>query len=127
MKRILLLMIALCATYGLQGQENFSALVKVGDKLVIAEPSSHSYQHIAIPRKNFIIKRGGIANMASIENAVVTITKITAEENPEITFKRSNGKKFFRVYKTLTADLNNAINSGELKIRTNGKKDSLAK
>ncbi len=127
MKRMVFLLAILLSVSGLSAQENFSDLVKVGDELIIAKAPATTFNYIDIPRKNFIIKRGGIANISSLENTIVTITKMTTEDNPKITFKRSDGNKFFKAYRTLTADLNKAINNGELKFRDSTKKDSLAK
>lgn len=127
MKRTFFLFVTLCATIGMYAQEDFSNLVKIGDQLTISEPSSSSYKFIDIPRKNFIIKRGGIANIGSLENVKITITKISYGENTVIRFKKSSGGKFFTAYRTLTANLNGAINSGELEIHNSSAKDSLAK
>ncbi len=88
--------------------------VKIGDKFIISEPSSSEYRFVDVPRKNFIIKRGGIADMKTLKNSVVVVTDISGDQSPVITFKRVNGIKFFRVYKTLTADLANALDSKEL-------------
>ncbi|KQC30939.1 hypothetical protein [Flagellimonas eckloniae] len=98
--------------------QNHQDLVKIGDELVIGKPSGVIYKNINVTRKNFIIKRGGIANISTLENSVVTVTKISHSDNPIITFKKSNGRKFFRVYKTLTAELNGAINTGEMALYT---------
>lgn len=127
MKRTFFLMIAVFTAIGMCAQEDFSDLVKIGDQLTISAPSSKTYKFIDVPRKNFIIKRGGIANMGSLKNLKVTVTKISYADNTKITFKRSDGRKFFKAYRTLKANLNGAINSGELEIGTDTKKDSLSK
>ncbi len=127
MKKLFFLALALFFLNGLTAQENFKDSINVGDKLIISKPSSNDYRFIDVPRKNFIIKRGGIANMASLENNIVRVTKITNSKNPTITIEKVNGRKFFRVYRTLKVNLNGAINNGELKFPHNGKKDSLAK
>ena len=127
MKRFLLLCLAVCTFQNMHSQNSQNDLVEIGDELIISKMSGQQYQHIDIPRKNFIIKRGGIANMSSIENTAVTVTKVSNNGNPKITFKKSDGRKFFKAYRTLTADLNGALESGELKIRTESQKDSLAK
>lgn len=121
---ILLLMFSLFAS-NLNAQENYIDLTKVGDKFVIGEPTGISYKNINVPRKNFIIKRGGIPNISTLKNSVVTITKISSNDNPIITFERSDGKKFFKAYRTLTANLNSAISSGELKLYVHQKKQTL--
>jgi len=127
MKRTFFYLATLYATIGMYAQEDFSSLIKIRDPLIISEPSSSSYKFIDVPRKNFIIKRGGIANIGSLHNVNVTVTKIRKGDKPRITFKKSDNRKFFKAYRTLKADLNGAIKSGELKIPTKSKKDSLAK
>nr|WP_299339004.1 hypothetical protein [Allomuricauda sp.] len=114
MKIILFLLVATLSMGYSSAQQKADLDVKIGDKFVISEPSSHEYQHIDVPRKNFIIKRGGIADMKSILNAVVVVTDIAGDQSPIITFERANGMKFFRNYKTLTADLQGALDSNEL-------------
>lgn len=125
MKSILFLLMFSLFANGLNAQENHTDLVKVGDQLVIGEPTGVSYQNINVPRKNFIIKRGGIPNMSTLKSSIVTITKISSSGNPTITFKRSNGKKFFKAYRTLTADLKTAISSGEMRLNDHQKKEAL--
>ncbi|WP_396591469.1 hypothetical protein [Allomuricauda sp. R78024] len=125
MKSILFLLMFSLFANGLNAQENHTDLVKVGDQLVIGEPTGVSYQNINVPRKNFIIKRGGIPNMSTLKSSIVTITKISSSGNPIITFKRSDGKKFFKAYRTLTADLKTAIGSGEMRLNDHQKKEAL--
>ncbi|TXN38051.1 hypothetical protein FVB32_07090 [Flagellimonas hymeniacidonis] len=96
--------------------------VKIGDQLIIGEPAGTLYQSINVPRKNFIIKKGGIPNMSTLKNSVVTVTKISHSDNPTITFKKSNGRKFFKAYRSLTAELNGAIDSGEMTVYHHQKK-----
>lgn len=127
MRKLIFLLIAMFALSGLNAQEDFSDSVAIGDELIISNPSSNDYKFIDVPRKNFIIKRGGIANISSLDNVVVRVTQITEGESPTITFEKANGRKFFRVYRTLKADLNGAINSGELKFPQSDGKGSLAK
>ncbi len=127
MRQIIFLLAIMFSVLNVTAQENYVDFVQIGDQLTLAEPSGSSYQHIDVPRKNFIIKRGGIANMATLVNSVVTVTEISNDTNPIVTFKRTNGKKFFRVYRTMTADLNGAIASGELKIPSSSKAESIVK
>jgi len=89
---------------------------QVGDILVISEPNAHMYRHIDFPRLNMIVKRGGIASYKSVYGNEVVVRAI--EENPdgttEVILERRNGKKFFRHLKSVKADFNKAIESGEL-------------
>ena len=110
-------------------QERYDDLVKVGDELIIGSPSKTNYQFIEVPRKNFIIKRGGIANMNSLRNDKVTVTKMTFDRssNPIVVLKKSNGAKFFNALRTLKADLNGAISNGELQLKNSSKSGEIAK
>lgn len=99
-----------------QAQENHVDRIQIGDQLTLGKPSGSHYKHVDVPRKNFIIKRGGIANMSTLINEGITITDIFYGKTAKVTFKRTDGRKFFRVYKTLTADFNRAVETGELKI-----------
>ena len=101
----------------LQAQENHVNQVQVGDELTLGTPSGAHYKHVDVPRKNFIIKRGGIADMSTLKNLPVTITDISYGKTSLVTFKRTDGKKFFRVYRTLTAKFNEAVDSGEVKMQ----------
>ena len=47
--------------------------VKVGDTFTIGEVKMNNYEHIKFPRKNFIIKRGGIANLKSVYGKEVEV------------------------------------------------------
>ncbi|MBT8237260.1 MAG: hypothetical protein HKP24_12965 [Croceitalea sp.] len=128
MKKILFITLVVCAMFTTRAQEDYSDMVKVGDELMISNPSGSDYQYIDVPRKNFIIKRGGIANMATLKNAKVTVTKITFKDSkPIIRFKKSDGRKFFNAFRTLTADLNNAIAQSELNFIDKSKKDTTAR
>ncbi len=115
MKFVIIPLALFFSAFALNAQENNNRSINVGDQLMITEPLGSSYRFIEIPRKNFIIKRGGIPNMKSLDKSIVTVTDISNDENPIITIEKSNGKKFFRIYKTFTAHLNAAIDSGELK------------
>ena len=131
MKKSILFFAALCFTFhsAITAQERFDDLVKVGDELIIGSPSNGDYEFIDTPRKNFIIKKGGIANMGDLVNNKVTVTKMTFDKDnePVITLKKSNGSKFFNAYRTLKADLNGAITNGELRFKDASKSGEIAR
>lgn len=110
-------------------QEKYDDLVKVGDELIIGKPSKADYQFIDIPRKNFIIKRGGIAKISSLLNNKVIVTKMTFDKNSNaiVVLKKSNGAKFFNAYRTLKADLNGAISNGELRFKDSSSTGKIAR
>lgn len=114
MKRIFSFLAAIFLAYSSQSQKTQVESVEIGDKFVLGEPAGTNYSYVAVPRKNFIIKRGGLPNISSLKNTSIVVTDITYGKKTRITFKRANDKKFFRIYKTFTADLQGAIQTGEL-------------
>lgn len=126
---LLLTVMSLTFITNIVAQDKYDDMVNVGDELVIGSPSSNDYKFIDIPKKNFIIKKGGIANMTSIYKNKVTVTKVTWNKNNDaiVTLKRSNGSKFFNAYRTLKADLNGAIVNGELRFKDSSKTGAIAK
>lgn len=106
---LLLFSVAICS------QNDSSDQVKVGDVLVIGKPEGNSYRSIAIPKKNFIIKRGGIANLKSLRHTKVVVTNLQKKNNKlYITFKRKDGARFFGSHKNLKAFVVEGIKNGEL-------------
>lgn len=94
-----------------QAQES----VNIGDELIIASPVSDNYKYIDVPRKNFIIKRGGIANLKSLEDRKTIVKEInTVGDEVVVTLVPANGGKFFNVYRELKANLRDALDNGEL-------------
>ncbi|MGW9684236.1 hypothetical protein [Flagellimonas sp. 2504JD1-5] len=114
MKYLYTFLIAVLMTFSVSGQKNQMDVVAVGDELILGSPTGNRYTHVKVPRKNFIIKRGGLPNMASLKNTAIVVTDVVYGEKTLITFKRTDGRKFFRVYKTLSANLEGGIDSGEL-------------
>lgn len=131
MKKSILFFTALCFTCfsTLTAQDNYDDLVAVGDELTIGSPSKGTYQFIHVPKRNFIIKKGGIPKMSSIlDNKVIVTKKVYAKNNEiVISFKRTNGRKFFNAYRTLKANLNGAISNGELRLKDSSKTGKIAK
>jgi len=101
----------------LAAQEKPSQDIREGSVLTINNPSSSSYQHIDFPRKNFIIKRGGIANMKALRGKKVQVVAFAygSDGSTEVTLKPLDGGKFFRNFPTVTAHLEDALQSGELR------------
>jgi hypothetical protein len=97
-------------------QEKRQVPIQEGTVLTIAPPASAEYQHIHFPRKNFIIKRGGIADMKSVFGKEVEVVaySYTDKGDTKVTLKRRDGKKFFRNFSTVDAHLEDALSAGEL-------------
>jgi len=94
--------------------------VQVGDALIIQKPSTPNFKHIYFPKDNFIIKRGGIVNYDNIYANEVHVVKIVDKKDgtQEVVLKRTDGKKFFKTYSTVRADLGKALESGELVLKS---------
>lgn len=89
--------------------------LKVGEILRLEAPENYDYTHIKLPRANFIIKKGGIANYKKLDGTRVEITKIKISNNKIVVLlKRKNGKKFFGSFPVIRANYKEAIASGEL-------------
>lgn len=90
--------------------------VKTGDVLVINKPSNQTFKHLDLPRANFIIKKGGIANYKSIVGKRVRVKGVKRNKLGETTvvLEREDGRKFFNSFPSITANLNNAVEEGEL-------------
>ncbi|GLB50151.1 hypothetical protein [Neptunitalea lumnitzerae] len=87
---------------------------KQGDVFIINTPEGNQFYHIDFPKLNTLVKRGTIASYKSVYNTPVVITEVHA--NNKVSVARKDGKKFFRFYKTVTVDLNKALESGELSV-----------
>ncbi|MDO6493956.1 hypothetical protein [Cellulophaga sp. 2_MG-2023] len=117
MRKIMLVVVFLCLTIASKANTEPSLTeVKVGTELKIGEASSSTYQHLILPRKNFIIKRGGLANYKSLKKLTVVVTAVNtnSDGNVEVTLKRKNGKRFFNSHPTIKADYNKALEQKEL-------------
>ncbi|KAA2217435.1 MULTISPECIES: hypothetical protein [Maribacter] len=90
--------------------------VKVGDVFEIGKPETNKYKHIEFPRANFIIKRGGIANYKSVLGEKVVVSSIKEKRNgtTEVRIKKVDGHRFFGSHPSVTVDIDEALNSGEL-------------
>ncbi|MBT8287779.1 MAG: hypothetical protein HKN00_09550 [Flavobacteriaceae bacterium] len=94
-------------------QSDLNTVQKTDDEYVLNKPSNQSYRYVQFPRPNFVIKRGGIANYRALVGVKLRIHSV--DESKELVYlTRSDGKKFFNKYKLVSADLNKAVNSGEL-------------
>lgn len=109
---ILVVLVSLVFMPTAQGQE-----VKIGDEFVISPVQGTSYSHLIFPRKNFIIKRGGIANTKSVKNLHVIVQSISydSDGNTLVHLSRKDGGRFFRSYKQISARLEKALEYGELR------------
>ncbi len=91
---------------------------KEGTTYVVSAPThSTQYQHIDVPALRTLNKRSVVANYKSIHGVTVVVTKVEEVNGTTVvTLERKDGKKFFRHYKMLTANLNEAVANGELQL-----------
>ncbi|TDN83080.1 hypothetical protein DET49_12250 [Salegentibacter sp. 24] len=115
MKNILIIPIMLIFTFQMEAQSQTQS-VKVGDVLVINQPENQSFESLKLPRANFIIKKGGIANYKSLIGNRVKVTEIqtNAAGGVEVVLKREDGRKFFRTHTVISAKIDEALENGEL-------------
>lgn len=118
MKNILIINFLLFFSFQLSGQssEQISGeKFAIGDTYFIGQPSGQDYNHIKFPRRNFIMKRGGLPNYKNLigKEILVTGTRVR-NDRQEVTIKRMDGLNFFGSYPEVKVDIENAIQSGEL-------------
>lgn len=92
--------------------------VRLGSTLVLGKADANGYDHIQFPRKNFIIKRGAIADFNRLTGMEVIVEDVVERGDATlVTLKRADGGKFFRFFPEVTARLEAALESGELSRR----------
>lgn len=117
MRKVIFLMTLLGSFAWVQGQVN-GTIIENGTVLTLGEPSAGTtYQHIHFPKRNFIIKRGGIADFKQLRGKKVEVEDVVSFENgtTKVVLKRKDGLRFFRFYPNVKADLEKALAVGELK------------
>ncbi len=114
MKKIAIF-IALVFSVGLMQAQESSTIVEKGEVLTLGKASATGYKHINFPRKNFIIKRGALANFNALNGDKVVVQDVFTENGlTKIILLRKNGNKFFRFWTSVEANLDKAIANGEL-------------
>ena len=89
-----------------------------GDIFQIGSANNDNYKHINFPRRNFIIKKGGIANYKSIKGQKVVVTSVKEKNNGKkvATIKLVDSRRFFNSHKYITVHIDEAIKAKELLI-----------
>lgn len=119
MKKLFFAVLFMVATLGINAQSGSPEVlkeVKEGDILRIGRPDAPSFKHIDFPRANTIIKNGGIANYKKMEGIKVVVTSIKEKKDGTLQakIKRTDGGRFFGLHTVVSADLRDALESGEL-------------
>jgi hypothetical protein len=120
MKKYIVILLLGMTMFTFQAQtETIQKEVKIGDILYIGKSVTYGYRYIDFPKANFIIKRGGIANYNILKGEKVVVTEIAQNKKgkTEVTLERKNGRKFFRNFKSVNADIEKALASGELVVK----------
>jgi hypothetical protein len=116
MKKALIFIFSMCLTSTLMAQTDYTD-IEIGMELTLGPVSASGYQHIDLPRKNFIIKRGAIADYNNLEGRKVVVTDIlTTNGRTEVVLKRKDGLKFFRFWPSIHSDAEKALANGELRV-----------
>ncbi|WP_053992097.1 hypothetical protein [Mangrovimonas sp. TPBH4] len=97
---------------------NIQDSVVIGDVLTINTPENQTFKDVDFPKLNLIVKRGGVASFNSVDNVAVVVSEMKEDNNGNtiVVLKRQDGKKFFNQYKEVSANLEDALASGELSI-----------
>ena len=121
------IMIAFLFTVGMLQAQTNSSVIEKGTVLTMGKVTASSYQHIDFPRKNIIIKRGGIADFYNLEGRKVLVEDVVTENGKTIvTLKRKDGRNFFRFWPTVSSDIEMALAKGELKMLETKSRESIA-
>ncbi|MBD0851507.1 hypothetical protein [Maribacter arenosus] len=118
MRKFIFITTFLCCLGWVKAQEDVP-LIDKGTVLILGEPSSGiNYQHIHFPKRNFILKRGGIADFKQLIGEKVEVHQIeyAGTDKTKIVLKRKDGRRFFRFFPNVKADFEKALALGELKL-----------
>lgn len=90
---------------------------EVGDRLLIQSPENTTYTAVNMPKLNFVVKKGGVANYKSVQNILVEVVKISQNKEGEniVTLQRVDGAKILGLKKSVSANYDQALQIGELK------------
>ncbi|MBD1260387.1 hypothetical protein HZY62_07295 [Maribacter polysiphoniae] len=114
-KLIFLTTVLLCFGW-VKGQQTEFPIEK-GSIFILGTPSSGlEFKYIHFPKRNFIIKRGGIADYKEIIGKKVEVSQVVSSQNgeTEIILKPLDGQRFFKVFPKVKADYEKALGRGEL-------------
>lgn len=118
MKNYLMAVLIVLGSLSLSAQK-ISIDVKKGDIYEIVKPSGKNYKYINFPRKNIILKKGGILTNQTVNGKEVIVTKVTKKNNgsTKIKVKPTDGTGFYKVIKSVTINFEEAIKSGEIRVK----------
>ncbi|NHF58697.1 hypothetical protein FK220_005060 [Flavobacteriaceae bacterium TP-CH-4] len=115
MKKSFFVAVFLAVSFLVNAQEK-ETMIQPGTTFTLAAVDGDNYRHIKFPRKNIIIKRGAIANFNELIGEQLVVSEVkSGAENTYVVLKRKNGKPFFRFFPTVDANLEKALERGELR------------
>jgi len=90
---------------------------EVGDRLLIQSPENTTYTAVNMPKLNFVVKKGGVANYKSVQNTLVEVVRISQNKKGEniVRLQRVDGTKILGLKKSISANYDQALQLGELK------------
>ena len=96
---------------------NIDTNPEIGDRLLIQSPENTTYTAVNMPKLNFVVKKGGVANYKSVQNTLVEVVKISQNKKGEniVTLQRVDGAKILGLKKSVSANYDQALQIGELK------------
>lgn len=90
--------------------------VEEGDTFTLQVPENNRFTYVGVPKPNILIKRGSVATAKSLNHRKVVVKEVIREDDQiRLVLEATDGRKFFRHYRTLPASWPEAVNSGELK------------
>ncbi|MFV8280697.1 hypothetical protein ACNKXS_04100 [Christiangramia marina] len=96
---------------------NIDTNPEIGDRLLIQSPENTTYTAVNMPKLNFVVKKGGVANYKSVQNTLVEVVKISQNKKGEsmVTLQRVDSAKILGLKKSVSANYDKALQLGELK------------
>lgn len=114
MKKVAFFLASMLMTVTMAAQDNQNRIME-GAEFTLGKVNAAGYSHIDFPKKNFIIKRGAIANFNVLVGKKVVVTEVRSMNGKtQLVLKPKDGSKFFRFWPTVTADYEKALEKGEL-------------
>ncbi|WP_111309451.1 hypothetical protein [Confluentibacter sediminis] len=91
---------------------------KVGDVLIINQPSGSKYNYIFFPKLNFIVKKGGLSNYKSVHGNHVIVKEVETKPNGKtyVHLEKKDNTDFFGFLKTVKANYEKSLHAGEISI-----------
>jgi len=113
---IIVFVFAICTVTSFSQSKISASDVQIGTVLKIGSSETSAYKHIHFPKKNMIIKRGGIANYKKMEGLKTVVSSIEKRKDGVtiVKLKRKDGGRFFGSHTYVEATIDDALKSGEL-------------